>query len=218
MRTLLIFFAIILSCTLSAQKKVSEEFAGYKLRMDSLMRLTYGDSLFENYFRFDTNSYVWVDHNTMHSWNESYTGDSVTDVEFWYVFVFPGAQISPVDGYTPGSTIMWIFEDSLQYHGRCMNVDQATVTKLTKEKLDKPLDECYVSLYTHNFFMTDNEPVQKYDSLHVYIEVKYVKYKGSGRRGTKFKSWHHSILIDACTGEYIGRKDDFHEGVVGAHF
>lgn len=209
---------IILSTSLSAQKKVSEVCADYRHHMDSLMRLTYGDTLFEKYFVFDTNSYVWVDHHTMHSWNETFTGDSITAVEFWYVFVFPGAQISPVDGYRPGSTIMWVFEDSLKYSARCISVDSGSVARITKEKLKKPLNACYVTLYTHDFFMTDNTPEQSYDSTHVYIKVKYVKYKGSGRRGTKFKSWHHSILIDACTGEYIGREDDKYEGVVGGHF
>lgn len=214
---ILVFLALF-SASLSAQQKVSEVCADYKLRMDSLMRLTYGDTLFGKYFVFDTSSYIWVDNSEMYSWNETFGGDSITGVEFWYVFKFPGAQISPVDGYRPGSKIMWVFEDSLKYSARCINIDSGSVARMTKEKLKKPLRECYVTLYTHDFFMTDNTPTQAYDSTHVYIEVKYVKYKGSGRRGTKFKSWHHSILIDACTGEYIGREDDKYEGVVGGKF
>jgi len=47
-RSLVLF--LILTVPLSAQKKVCQEFAGYKLHMDSMMRVVYGDSLFENCF------------------------------------------------------------------------------------------------------------------------------------------------------------------------
>jgi hypothetical protein len=218
MRRVLVLLFSFATVSCYSQKKVSEEFAGYKLRMDSLMRITYGDSIFENYFVFDTSSYIWVGGHTMHSWNETYTGDSVTAVEFWYVFVYPGAYIHPYYGYRPGSTIFWIFEDSLdKYDGRCITIAPAAIEQFAKTKLKQPLNQCAVRLRTDTWFSANEEFIHL-DSSHVYLEMEYQFTKGGEHRGAKFKQWNHIILIDACTGEYVGRKDTYTSGVKGAHF
>jgi hypothetical protein len=218
MRRVLVLLIVFSAVSAYSQKKVSEEFASYKLRMDSLMRVTYGDTLFEKYFVFDENSYIWVDGHTMHSWNDTYTGDSVTSVEFWYVFVYPGALINGYRGYRPGSTVYWVFEDSLtNYTRHCIAVDPAKVAKITEEHLKHPLKECTVRLYTERWYSADRKSVTL-DSTHAYIEVEYEYTKGGKHRGDKFKTWTYRILIDACTGEFIGKNESLSEGTKGGKF
>jgi hypothetical protein len=210
---------LFITSFLSAQQKVSTVCAKEKLLSDSAMRVMYGDYLFENYFVFDTaGSFVWGNKNYLCKWNDLFQGDTVSEYNLYYRFHFSGALESHT--YVYGVDLDYrgrLVPDSAiyLYPGRCDTlIGQKQLDELTRKKIHHPLNKCSVTLYPYYFL--DNR--KGFDSTHVYLEVKYERYIGSGRRGTNFHVTQWSVIVDGCTGEFIGTKKFSFSGCVGGKF
>lgn len=216
LRFILVF--LFASTTLSAQRKVSEVCAQQKASYDSAMRVEYGDSLFENCFVFDTGSYVWADPNHMCLWNDTMIGDTVRTYDFFYSFRFPGSKIDETSSYRP-ATDRWgrlIPDTSGSSPEHCKLIGEKQMDEITRKHLGKPLRKCHTRIYPFDSYSPPDYSETVYlDSTHVYLEVEFERYRGSGKRGTKFTSFTKTLLVDACTGEVIGKDRERYKGVSG---
>lgn len=183
-----------------------------KIQGDSIMRVTYGDYLFENYFQFRpgaTYAYCGWDHKRM--WDAKMYGQSICCLDLIYEFVYPGTDPHYHSNYSLSTNADVKLEMPLyKYYGRGPLIAPERVSKLCSDSLHRPLKQCHVDLYQQQYF-TDSLRTIKLDSSHVYLQVEYEKIKYRHRHNyLDISRW--DLLIDACTGEFIGRSSHFYKG------
>jgi hypothetical protein len=220
MRRILVLLFLFSVLTADAQL-VRDVCSTEKLAHDSAMYHEYGE-LFYTHFEFDSSdSHVGADPNHLCMWNDSMYGDTVQKYVFFYTFHFPGALVSPGNVYGPAENTNGELVTDLQpYAGHCLLMGQQEMDSIAQRNLHKPIGKCSVMLYPFYFYdWGDYSHHLDLDSTHIFLEVTYNDFKGSGRRGTKFISTDRTIVVDGCTGEVLGpAKKTVYKGVIGGKF
>lgn len=202
-RSVIVF--LLFSASLFAQKKVSEICAKQKLQCDSIMRMYYGDYLFENYFRFDGSSNIEYKNHRYH-WDDTITIDTNYIYIIRYRFEFPGADNSFKPLYVlsnnPKLDRSWGINPKF-YSGRCEIQDSGKLGSIAQKELKQPLNRCEVELV--DFATASRHAEQPLDSTHVYLLVKYTKSKTPFYNVCMAKIHVRSMIVDGCTGQIISR-------------
>lgn len=214
----ILIFLLLLSASVSAQKKVSEICATRKMEGDSIMRSYYGEYLFENYFEFDSSSSVIVFNNHRYWWGDTIAADSNFIYILRYRFVYPGSY----DRYyyniyvlsnDPTLDKSW-GTSAAAYPGRCEIQDSLKLNSLALKELRHPLNKCKVQLL--DVSKVGRSTSQPLDSSHIYLLVEHTKSKSPFYNKSMVKIRIHSIVVDGCTGQIISRNKRRHK--VFMHF
>ena len=197
MRRVLVLLLLISCVHCAAQKKVSDLLVNRKSSCDSLMRIQYGNELFEKYFALDSFSGGYFGHGFQH-WNESVEHDSAAHYMIWYYFRYPGALIDSSYKYgfhhekdnrpTRGS-----------YGGKCcarlIKITPQQLDSITHEVINQPLSACKIRRY--DFIDFHDSLYTTLDSTHVFLEAEYDSIRYYGRKNRRYELLRRTIVIDA---------------------
>lgn len=219
MRKFILSF-LLLPLALSAQRRVSDVCKEQKLSEDSAMRSFYGEYLFDHFFVFDTNSYVWSN-GDMYRWNDTLHSDSISSYQLVYSFHFPGARMSYPYTYTYTWPVdkngkLHVYQPALTTYGRgCSEIAVDSITAKAEQTLKVPMDSCNVTLY--HTYVYPHRTQRHADTLvlssmypgHLYLTVSYctakqeITTKRSGSDNPKIDFCNYLLVFDACTGELV---------------
>lgn len=214
MRGILLSLSLCLTISCTAQWKVSDLLATQKYSCDSLMRIQYGDELFEKYFVLDSFSGGYFGHGFSH-WNDTVERDTASYYKIWYMFRFPGALIdSSLDyGFYSDTTNR---PTRGSYGGRCaaqrINTTPQQIDSITRAVIHQPLSVCKIRRY--DFIDFHDSLYSTLDSTHVFLEAEYDDIRYFGRKNRRYELHRRTIVIDAYDGILVGDSTLHHKGRV----
>jgi len=204
MRRVFLTLILLLPLCISAQQTIGDILVDEKHSTDSLMRLQYGEELFNGYFDLNPASGGRTNYE-FQNWNDT-TADSVRYYFIWYYFRFPGAKVDSALSYEyygdknqPPSRGSY---DQI-YSGQCILMDSTQMNTVTITELHKQLSECTIRLYEYSGF--NDSLYFALDSTHVYLEVEHDSVRYYGWKNRKVHLIRNSIIIDACNNIIVSR-------------
>lgn len=204
MLRLLLFVSLTSAITSHAQhRKVSDICAEKKMAWDSSLRVEYGEALFPLFVIDSTYSGILTFTSQFYRWNDSVADSAVWSQRVCYNFHFPGAMKDPFPLRPPSTPNNDLRPDSIPFCKPGAILSSEKMDRITRRKLHQPLSKCKVRPFTGDEWMDKSHRAGKRNN-HAYLLVRCTVKKpapfGGANRVTR------SIVVDAHTGEMVGRK------------